>query len=236
MKFWTKKRAAALGLAALLTLSLAACGEKAPSLEEVEQAIEAGTLTVEDAQDKGWVDQAWVDGYWEARTVPAVDKIEINRVGEFTTTTLSGEPFTQEDLGHVLLFAFVDPASEDVGAFYDAMTAAWDGVQEAGAGMVLCLKGEDERGQFADAPFPVILYNDSLKEALGNNSGMVEDKDVPNTASWYVNGSFLSAWLMVLDAEELPEDAAAFVAMGQEGSAGDNALSDRGAAPMAPMG
>lgn len=78
MKFWTKKRAAALGLAALLTLSLAACGEKAPSLEEVEQAIEAGTLTVEDAQDKGWVDQAWVDGYWEARTVPAVDKIEIN--------------------------------------------------------------------------------------------------------------------------------------------------------------
>lgn len=210
MKFWTKKRAAALGLAALLTLSLAACGEKAPSLEEVEQAIEAGTLTVEDAQDKGWVDQAWVDGYWEARTVPAVDKIEINRVGEFTTTTLSGEPFTQEDLGHVLLFAFVDPASEDAGAFYDAMTAAWDGVQEAGAGMVLCLKGEDERGQFADAPFPVILYNDSLKEALGNNSGMVEDKDVPNTASWYVNGSFLSAWALVLDAEELPEDAAAF--------------------------
>ena len=94
----------------------------------------------------------------------------------------------------MLLFAFVDPASEDAGAFYDAMTAAWDGVQEAGAGMVLCLKGEDERGQFADAPFPVILYNDSLKEALGNNSGMVEDKDVPNTASWYVNGSFLSAW------------------------------------------
>ena len=62
MKFWTKKRAAALGLAALLTLSLAACGEKAPSLEEVEQAIEAGTLTVEDAQDKGW----WTRRGWMA--------------------------------------------------------------------------------------------------------------------------------------------------------------------------
>ena len=43
MKFWTKKRTAAVGLAAVMTLSLAACGEKAPSLEEVEQAIEAGT-------------------------------------------------------------------------------------------------------------------------------------------------------------------------------------------------
>ena len=205
-------------------------------LEEVEQAIEAGTLTVEDAQDKGWVDQAWVDGYWEARTVPAVDKIEINRVGEYTTTTLSGEPFTQEDLGHVLLFAFVDPASEDAGAFYDAMTAAWDGVQEAGAGMVLCLKGEDERGQFADAPFPVILYNDSLKEALGNNSGMVEDKDVPNTASWYVNGSFLSAWALVLDAEELPEDAAAFAKVSGQADSANSDPDSSGASAMSPMG
>ena len=158
MKFWTKKRAAALGLAAAMTLSLTACGEKAPSLEEVEQAIEAGTLTVEDALDKGWVDQAWVDAYQEESSVPAANKIEANRVGEFTTTTLSGEPFTREGLGDVLLFAFVDPASEDAGAFYDAMTAAWDGVQEVGAGMLLCLKGEDESGRFAEAPFPVILY------------------------------------------------------------------------------
>ncbi len=49
---------------------------------------------------------------------------------------------------------------------------------------------------------------------------MVEDKDVPNTASWYVNGSFLSAWALVLDAEELPEDAAAFAKVsGQADSA-----------------
>ena len=95
---------------------------------------------------------------------------------------------------------------------------------------------EDESGRFADAPFPVILYNDSLKEALGNNSGMVEDKYVPNTASWYENGSFLSAWMMTLDAEELPGDAVSFAAMGQEGSAGDNAPSDSDAAPMVPMG
>ena len=53
MRFWTKKRAAAIGLAVVMTISLTACGEKDPSLEEVEQAIEAGTLTVEDALDKG---------------------------------------------------------------------------------------------------------------------------------------------------------------------------------------
>ncbi len=62
----------------------------------------------------------------------------------------------------------------------------------------------------------MILYNDSLKAALANNSGMVEDEETPNTASWYVNGSFLSAWYSSADAEELPESAAAFVEMSRE--------------------
>ena len=236
MKFWTTKQAAAFGLAAVMSLSLTACGEKTPGQEEVEKAIEAGTLTVSDALDKGWVDQAWVDAYLEENYVPAVDKIDANRMGDFTTTTLSGETFTRSDLGDVLLFAFVDPATEGAQEFYDAMTASWNGVQEAGAGMVLCLKGEAEREQFADAPFPVILYNDSVKEALGNNRGMVEDEEVPNTASWYENGSFLSAWMMVLDAEELPEDAASFAAMGQERNTGANVPSDSDAAPVVSMG
>lgn len=48
-----KRKLAMLGLAAAMALSLAACGEKRPSQEDVEQSIEAGTLTIEDALDKG---------------------------------------------------------------------------------------------------------------------------------------------------------------------------------------
>ena len=121
MKFWTKKRAAALGLAAAMTLSLAACGEKAPSLEEVEQAIEAGTLTMEDALDKGWVDETWAENYMEAHSVPASDKMEAYRVGDFTTTTVSGEEFTREQVGDVVLFAFVDPETEGAASFFEEM-------------------------------------------------------------------------------------------------------------------
>ena len=69
-----KRKLAVLGLAAAMALSLAACGEKRPSQEDVEQSIEAGTLTIEDALDKGWVDQAWVDAYYEENSVPAASK------------------------------------------------------------------------------------------------------------------------------------------------------------------
>ena len=128
MKYVTRRRLATFGLAAALALSLTACGEKQPSQEEVEQAIEAGTLTIEDALDKGWIDQAWVDAYQEENSVPAASKMETNMVGDFTTTTLSGEEFTQEQLGDVVFFAFLDPNAEGTQAFYNALAEGYDGV------------------------------------------------------------------------------------------------------------
>ena len=74
MKKNTMKKLTALACAGAMSLSLAACGEKRPSQEDVEQSIEAGTLTIEDALDKGWVDQAWVDAYYEENSVPAASK------------------------------------------------------------------------------------------------------------------------------------------------------------------
>ena len=230
-----RQRLAALGLAAAMGMSLSACGGSQPGLEEVEQAIEAGTLTIEDALDKGWIDQAWVDAYQEENSVPAGSKMEAGAVGDFTTTTLSGEEFTREQLGDVVFFAFLDPSAEETQAFYDALTQGYDGVVENGADIVVCPKREEVGNElFAEAPFPVILYNDSVKAAIGGSSGMVEDEETPNAASWYVNGPFLSAWYSSVDAQELPESAAAFVEMSQEPafSAGDGS----GAAAMAPMG
>lgn len=235
MKHCNNRRLAALGLAAVLTLSLTACGEKQPSQEEVEQAIEAGTLTIEDALNKGWIDQAWVDAYYEENTVPAASKIEANVVGDFTTTTLSGEEFTREQLGDVVLFAFLDPNAEGTQAFYDALAAGYDGVVENGADIVVCTKSESGSELFAEAPFPVILYNDSLKAAIGGNSGMVEDGEMPNAASWYVNGSFLSAWYSTVEGEDLPESAAAFVEMSQNSEFQAGGSTDGGTS-MAAMG
>lgn len=231
MKHMNKRRFAALGLAAVMTLGLTACGEKKPSQEEVEQAIDAGTLTVEDALEKGWVDQAWADSYMEDNSVPASDKMEANKVGDFTTTTLDGEDFTKEDLGDVVFFAFADPADPDAAEFFQSLVDAYEGVTANGAGIVLCAKSEEGSDIFSDAPFPVILYNDSLQEAVGNNRSMIEDAEVPNTASWYVNGSFFSAWSLKIEAEDLTESAASFVEMSQ-----DKELDGSDTSAMTPMG
>lgn len=216
MKIWTKKQVAALGLATVITLSMTACGEKTPSLKEVEQAINAGTLTMEDALAKGWVDDAWVENYVEEHSVPASDKMEEYRVGDFTTTTISGEEFTSDQVGDVVLFAFVDPETEGADSFFEEMKAAFPDVEKVGAGLLLCVKGEAKAEDFSDAPFPVVLLNDSLKNAMGFNKETIEDPDLPNSASWYVNGSCISSWYSALNREGLAADAETFVGIADE--------------------
>lgn len=216
MKHLRKRKSIALAMAAVMLLSLSACGEKQPGREEVEQAIAAGTLTVEDALNRDWVDQAWVENYYQANSVPAVSKTEANAVGDFTTTTLSGEEFTKKQMEDVLFFAFINPTSDEAKGFYDELTASYEDVRKNGADILVCTTQENGNEMFTDAPFPVILWNDSLKTALGDNSGTIGDPEVPNTASWYANGSFLSAWTSWIDAKELAESAADFTELARE--------------------
>lgn len=208
------RRFAALFLAAACTLSLAACGSQKPSLDEVEQALQNGSLTLEDAVDKGLVTQEWADEYQEQRSVPAANKTEAGAIGEFTTTTLTGEEFTREQIADVTLFAFIDPSDLDAADFYQALADGYEGVKENGADILVCTKGEEDNGLFDNAPFPVILYNDSLKTAVGNHREMIEG--MPNTASWCVGASFYSAWYSSLEADDLADSAAAFVQVQQD--------------------
>lgn len=197
-----------------LCLSLSACGSSAPSLEEVEAAIQDGSVTIQDALDKGWITQEWVDEYYEKNSVPAADKMEINAVGEFETEAVSGETFTREDLPPVAFLAFIDPAAEDAEEFYQGLVDAADGVSSAGGAIIVCSKGDLEAEVFQDAPFTVVAYNDSMKEALAQNDEMASGS--PCTGVWYGNGSILSAWLMKIDAEDLVESAGSFVEMTEE--------------------
>ena len=197
-----------------LCLTLSACGDKAPKQEEVEAAIRDGSLTVEDALDKGWIDQAWVDSYMEENSVPAADKMAVNRVGEFETQTAAGETFTNEDMADVAFVAFVDPEDEGAADFCQALTDGTEGVRAAGADILVCAKGDVNAELFSDVPFPVVSYNDSMQEALARNDEMASG--IPCTGVWYVDGSLISAWITSLSAEELADSAASFAAMGQE--------------------
>lgn len=213
MKRWNM-----IALALAFALSLAACGSQKPGLDEVEQALENGSLTVEDAVDKGWVTQEWADEYVQQQSVPAASKTEAGAIGEFSTTTLSGEEFTREQMADVTLFVFLDPTDSGAETFYQALSDGYEGVKENGAEILVCTKSEDGNELFKDAPFTVIHYNDSLKTAVGNYTEMIEGQ--PNTSSWCVSASFFSAWSATVESEKLADSAASFVEMQKEMASG----------------
>lgn len=214
------KRFAAIFLAAACTLSLVACGSQNPSLDEVEKAISEGNVTVEDALEKGWVTQEWADKYMEKQSVPATSKTEAGAIGDFSTTTLAGEEFTREQMADVTLFVFLNPADPDAETFYKTLSDGYERVKETGAEILVCTKSEDGNDLFEGAPFPVILYNDSLKAAVENHKDMIED--VPNTASWCVNTSFYSAWFSAVEVEDLVDSATSFIEMQKDMANGDS--------------
>ena len=203
-----------IAAALALSFTLAACGQSKPSIEEVEAAIEDGSVTVQDALDKGWVTQEWADNYQEEHSVPAADKIAINQVGSFETETSSGETFTDSDLPNVAYLAFIDVDDAGAADFYDGLVNAAERVQQAGAEIIVCSKDDVTAELFTDAPFPVISYNDAMQDALAQNDEMASG--IPCTGVWYVNGSLVSAWNSSVDADDLAEAAECLVAMGQE--------------------
>ena len=103
---------------------------------------------------------------------------------------------------------------------YQALADGYEGVKETGAEILVCTKSEDGNELFEDAPFPVIHYNDSLKDAVDAHKEMIEG--IPNTASWCVDASFYSAWFSAVEAEGLADSAASFVEMQEEMANGDS--------------
>lgn len=222
------KKNIVLAIALALCLTLSACGSKSPSLEEVEAAIQDGSVTIQDALDKGWISQEWADNYLEENSVPAADKIAINKVGEFETEAVTGDSFTNQDLPNTAFMVFMDPEDADAAAYYDELVRAVDGVRSAGADIVVCSKGSLDTQMFQDAPFPVVSYNDSMKAALAQNDEMASD--IPCVGVWYVDGSLVSAWSSTVEAKDLADSAASFVSMNEETS--DNTEGSMAAMPM----
>lgn len=222
-----KKQMLAGALALSLVLGATACGSSKPSLKEVEEAISSGRVTMEDALEKGWITQEWMDNYLAENSVDAADKVAINALEPFSTTAADGSTFTLEELTGTKFLAFLDPASEDCTAYYEALVSGYEGVKNAGADIVVAVKGDLDHEMFADAPFPVISYNTSLETALKKNVEMVVDHSCIGV--WIVNGSAFSAWYTTVSAEGLVDDAAAYVKMAETFSAEGSADGDAAA-------
>ena len=208
------KKIITLGLILTIAASFVGCGENKPTEEEVLTSIEAGTLTMEDALEKGYVDEQWIENYYAENSVPMVSKSESNLFLDFETKTLDGQIFTQKDLEPVTFIAFLNPTSQDAKDQYKVLQESYDDVVSNGADILVINISEEESELFADAKFEVVGYNESIKEAMGTLVEMVKEDGF--IGAWNVNGAFLSSWSTVIEGDGFIETGKSMVEMFHE--------------------
>lgn len=213
-----KKKTGAVLLMGVLMLSLAACGKQKPDLKEVEVAIANGEVTIEDALEKGWVTQDWVDEFLDANSHAAADKTVSFSIGEFETTTVSGEEFSNENIADTTFWAFLDLTTEESKEWMETLKSSYEELQEKNAEVLVCVKNDTEDQAFDNILFPVIHYNESVKNALDrmNMAEMVEE--LPNCGNWFANRYFASSWSSVITKEQLLKEVDIFTNLNSEGA------------------
>lgn len=211
----------------VLVISIAACGDSKPSVEEVKAAIENGTLTVEDAIEKGWITSDDIASIDMGESIPAENKLTANMLGDFQTSRLDGTSFTNKDLSDFTYLTFINPNSENAKECINVLTEKYDEIKNANAEVIIFLIDFDntenaekiektetnEDSQISqenvdlewlqtlkDLDISVLQYNDSVKNALGANADMVKSDGF--TGTWNVGGAFPLAWSMKIDAED----------------------------------
>lgn len=190
-------------LIAVMSFTMTGCQEQKPSLDEVSKAIEEGTLTIDDALSKGWIDQTWVEKRNEELSVPAANKMTSNLLGDFETKTLNEETLSKADLNSLTYFAFLDPLADNASSIKDILVNAYQDIIDQGGDILLILMKDETEG-YNNLPFKTVLYDDALKTALNALSDMSDIAlERGFTGSWNGNGAFITAWQASIDEKDL---------------------------------
>lgn len=212
-----QKKIVSVFLTGVMFLSLTACGTPKPDLKEVEKAISNGEVTIEDALDKGWITQDWADEYLDANSHAAADKTVSFSIGDFETTTVSGETYRNDNIADTTFWAFLDLTTEEAAEWMETLKNSYPELQEKNAEVLVCVKNHTEDQAFSDIPFPMIIYNESVKNALDhmNMSEMVEE--LPNCGNWFANDYFASSWSSIITKEQLLKEVDLFTNLNDGG-------------------
>lgn len=196
------KKIIAILLFALFVLSLAGCGSK-PSEDKIKQALEAGTITFEDAMAKGWIDEEWVKKNFEQ--IEAKSKIYL--FDPFETTYLNGTPASSKLIEGKMCLVFFNTQGQTTMGQLSVFNEVCKDMNTLGVPVLGVVTDEDlesARKSLTDVKFPVIVYNKEMQKSLELYSQII-NTDI--TSVFTKEGGIYTAWCNNVTADSLMEFA-----------------------------
>ncbi|MGL5346836.1 MAG: hypothetical protein ACRDA3_05770 [Peptostreptococcaceae bacterium] len=179
-------------LSVLVVSSLVGCS-KSPSDKEIMSALDEGTITIEDAKEKGWIDDAWIEEHFK----PIDPGKKIASIAPFKTTYIDGESVSSEIISGEMCLVFFDTSKEttmDKLKVYNELSSE---LKDMGISMLGIVTDKDLDGakeKIKDMNFPIIVFNkeaerslEMYKDIISTDAVSVFTRDGGIYSSW--NGS-----------------------------------------------
>lgn len=186
----------------LLIVTMAGCSS-VPSENEILSALEKGTLTVEDAKSKGWIDDEWIEEHFE----PIEAKSKIYLFDPFTTTYLDGTPASSSLIEGTMCLVFFDSTVEGSADTLTEISEISEQMEQLGAPVIGIITDKDldaARKNLPELNFPVIVYNEEMQKSLDFYKDLVEGQIV---SVFTKEGGIYSAWNSDCSADSLLDTA-----------------------------
>lgn len=191
-------------MSAVIALSLTGCSNK-PSEKKIKTALDEGTITIEDAKAKGWIDEAWIKANF--KVVEGGSKIHLFE--SFETTYLDGTAASSDIIAGTMNLVFFNTEKDGTQKKLKILNDIYGEMKEIGVptiGIIIDKDIEAAKEKLADIKFPIIVYNEEMATSLKDYSGIL-DGDVVSVFT--KEGGFYSAWNSDFDKEELLSSAKA---------------------------
>lgn len=192
------KKIITIMLSATLMISLVGCGNT-PSDKEIKIALEEGTITFDDAKSKGWIDDAWISANF--KPIEAESKIYL--FTEFNTSYLDRTPVSSKIINGKMCLVFFNTKGETTKEQLEIYNSISQEMEATGVSMLGIITDDeipDDKTELEKLTFPIIVYNDEMKESLANYENIV-DNDVVSVFT--KEGGFYTAWNTVAEKNDL---------------------------------
>lgn len=192
------KKLFAILLSGIMLLSLVACGGT-PSDKKIKAALDDGTITIEDAKEKGWIDEAWIEDNFK----PIDAKSKIHLFEEFQTTYLDGSPTSSDIISGKMCLVFFDTTQPQAMEKLKVFEEINEQLKEIGVpvlGIITDKDVEAAKEKLSTVLFPVIVCNDEMQKSLVEYNQLLDSE----FASIFTKeGGFYTAWNSDAKADEL---------------------------------
>lgn len=196
------KKHCSLLMAGLLVVAMAGCSSS-PSEEEIMSALEKGTITVEDAKSKGWIDDAWIEKHFE----PVEAKSKIYLLDPFDTTYLDGAPASSQLIEGTMCLVFFNSTVDSSIDTLKEISKISEQMKQLGVPVLGIITDHDvdtARASLPESKLPVIVYNEEMEKSFDFYKDLIED----NVVSVFTkDGGIYSAWNNDCSAEGLLDAA-----------------------------